>query len=88
MSIFTGYTDRWGQRIKEGDVLGEEGNPFAVVVWDSQDNRFRLKFLPEGVIDHSRMTLEDWFDHWKYTDWKVLGNIHENPELIKKRGIT
>jgi len=79
---YIGLKDRSGREIYEGDVLGEEEEPFAVVVWDEEGARFGLKF-PNDHIDKSRMTLIDWFDNWKYRNWRVIGNIYENPELLE-----
>ena len=78
----TGLKDNYGNEIYEGDILGEEKESFAVVVWIEEETRFGLKF-PNGHIDKSRMTLIDWFDNWKYRNWRVIGNIYENPELLE-----
>jgi len=88
---YTGLRDMNGREIYEGDILGEEDEPFAIVVWVEEEARFGLKFpsIDGGYVDKSRITLTDWFDHWRYRNWKVIGNIYENPELLdeeRRRG--
>jgi len=78
---YTGLKDVNGRKIYEGDILGDDNDVFAVVVWVKEGARFGLQF--DGQIDTNRMTITDWFDTWKYTDWKVIGNIYDNPELLE-----
>ena len=68
---FTGVTEKYGNKIYEGDILQEIGSGKTVlVVYEAPqfcyaDNSFGYKLLnlPEN-----------------YT---VIGNIHDNPELLK-----
>ena len=74
---YTGLKDNYGIEIYEGDIVGDAEKVFGIVVWDKENARFTIEF-PSG-IDTSRMSIADWFDHWKYTDWRVIGNKYENP---------
>jgi uncharacterized phage protein (TIGR01671 family) len=64
---FTGLLDKNGKEIYEGDVLGY---------------RTGSGHLCSGVMkwveDESR-----WAQFIPITDFEVIGNIHENPELLK-----
>ena len=71
IEVFTGLRDKNGKEIYEGDVLGKSscGCPL-VVEW--LFGRFEARSC-DSVLDRN---------YWK--DCEVVGNIHENPELIGK----
>ena len=65
---FTGLTDKNGKEIYEGDIFHKGSGR---VVWKEGSCQFVL----EG---------KDWENPLKlYTDHEIIGNIYENPELIK-----
>lgn len=69
---YTGLTDKNGVRIFEGDILSENGEHF-IVVYDNKWAKFKLQYI------HAI----------QYPEWnrgilmKVIGNVHDNPELLK-----
>ncbi|MGB1272596.1 MAG: YopX family protein [Endozoicomonas sp.] len=69
---FTGLKDSKGVEIYEGDIC-EHGT----VVWD--DGAFCL--YVEGSNQGSTRLCQD-----RSRRWKVLGNIHQNPELLTPNG--
>lgn len=72
---FTGLTDRNGVKIFEGDIVryGQRGK----VEYNSGSAQFTLNF--------TNSTYEG-FDKIPFCDCGVLGNIHDNPELLEVSG--
>ena len=75
---FTGLTDKNGKKIFEGDIIEHhvQGDILVnrgVVVWIESEARFayRLRTMEPGFYMHKPETVE------------VIGNIHDNPELLE-----
>lgn len=68
---FTGLLDRNGKEIYEGDIVKYEDCVFSIG-WD--DKHARFGFMPVKGCDISM--------HFSMKECKVIGNIHENPELL------
>lgn len=72
---FTGMVDRNKQEIYEGDILYDHYS----------NNRFRVYFTRasfdvEGILEADYRHLSD-----VAIDSEVIGNIHDNPELLEQR---
>jgi hypothetical protein len=68
---FSGLRDKNGSEIYEGGVLETEHRR-CEVKWDIQTAAFRFAF-DKG----------NWESPLNYGDVKVIGNVHENPGLLK-----
>ena len=69
---YTGLTDKNGKKIFEGDIVAYRGDEYGVIVYDKKTARFCVEF-------------DVWstdFDHLYGKEIEVIGNIHDNPELI------
>jgi hypothetical protein len=72
---FTGLTDKNGKKIFEGDIV--QGK-----------DRLEKHLEVFGVIeckDGSFVIVGDFMTHYRWLDYdvEVIGNIHDNPELLK-----
>lgn len=79
---YTGLTDKNDRKIFEGDILdGEDYNSedgFGVVQWD-EDNACFECVQNDGLSTMIRTDF-GWLDSKAFI---VIGNIHDNPELLK-----
>lgn len=73
---YTGLKDQNGKEVYEGDILldgvGEPCEPWVV------------KFEDGKFIGEIQGVTEDLFE---LTDLEIIGNIHENPELLEAKNV-
>ena len=71
---FTGLYDKNGKKIFEGDTVwfGEEKER-GVVYFDNSCSRFAVRFD----------TFDAAFDHLYSNELEIIGNVHDNPELME-----
>lgn len=77
---YTGLTDKNGKKIFEGDII-ETPDRLVKVVWFEGNAQFDLHFI--------RYTNEVIITNFKgihmrdLKEYEVIGNIHDNPELLE-----
>ena len=92
---FTGLTDKNGKKIFEGDLLNgfqypfyrsesAEHNYFAEVIWFTGNCAFCLYTHkhPTARVRGISAGNADFIEDFNSDDWEVIGNIHDNPELL------
>jgi uncharacterized phage protein (TIGR01671 family) len=86
---FTGLTDKNGTPIFEGDIIKHNEKKF-ISGWSKifgtvfiEINKNLGSFIEDGVVmkNHNRRSHSEIANYLKYC--KVIGNIHENKELLK-----
>lgn len=72
----TGLRDKNGKLIYEGDILEDEESKISYVVWADWILGFVLR-SPGSEAEESEI-------NGYFTETAVIGNIHENPELLEE----
>ena len=75
---FTGVTDRNGKKIFEWDIV-KRGDRIWVIEYDVKCAQFVMKTYTESGVFWIRA-----FDHIPSEWCEIIGNIFDNPELIKE----
>lgn len=73
---YTGLTDKYGTKIFEGDILANEKNNIARVTWYEEHCAFLIYSITENKVY--------WLYNNDFSEIEVIGNIHDNPELLKR----
>ena len=93
---YTGLTDKNGVRIFEGDILrgfeypfcsniNGEFNYFAEIVWFDDSSAFGIYTFknPKSNVRGISEGNTDYLEYFNADKWEVIGNIHDNPELLE-----
>ena len=80
---FTGLTDKNGKKIFEGDILSTDiARPYLIVEFRDGCFMFNCNDGGEDYYDIMLPIRKEAQTQYKYGE--VIGNIHDNPELLKE----
>ncbi len=81
---YTGLKDKNGKMIYEGDIVSEEfeyGGEKTKTIWQvrwcDDECAFELHYVSGFELDDCSLDADE-------EDYEVIGDIHENPELLEK----
>ena len=77
---YTGLKDKNGKRIFEGDIAKVLQGKDKDIAYVGFENGAFMLYPKTGNI-YERTLWEYWYNDW---DVEVIGNIHDNPELLEK----
>ena len=77
---FTGLLDKNGKEIYEGDVIQGGRNNGLLIKYDENEASYFAYILPISEFPRKRRVYQNWINKYNKV---VIGNIHDNPELMK-----
>ena len=76
---FTGLTDKNGKEIYDRDII-EDKNGIGVIMWFQTS--WGVASYAHGYDGLKSYTAVDSFYSNQTKEWAVIGNIHDNPEIL------
>ena len=76
---YTGLTDKNGKKIFEGDIICLGGKYTYTVEYSTENGAFLLMCEIDPQMPFNNTSLGEW----RREAFEIVGNIHDNPELLK-----
>ena len=89
---YFGLPDKTGKRIFEGDILRYFDDEIQVVEWNDEAHQIMLHTYAEYERKVGRKAVKEKCEGWHYlndyplNEMSIIGNIHDNPELLEVSG--
>lgn len=82
---YTGLKDKNGKEIYEGDIIKNIRKTYEVF-WNDEKTGYYLKIIESDYVLNKGLhfPIWQWVINFVLFDVEVIGNIYENPELIKE----
>ena len=86
---YTGFTDKNGAKIFEGDILAfddmDDSKGIYEVFWDGNNGKFAIAASGNRNYVDDFELFDELFERNEYFKWfTVIGNIYDSPELLKQ----
>lgn len=84
---YTGLTDKNGKKIFEGDILQDKFGQIKIVDYCDEWGAFRTCFV-KALNEEGKLVATVGGASFVGTIWRkyeVIGNIHDNPELLEEK---
>ena len=78
---YTGWKDKDGKEIYEGDIF-QEDEFYLVVVYSQKEAAFGFNSYEYVIADENFIEWESLTSYY-IDNMKIIGNIHDNPELLE-----
>ena len=82
---YTGLTDKNGVKIFEGDIVQTKYGRLCIVDWFESNSTLCFDFRPIDIAENLLKKAPDKWDLWHEANLEVIGNIHDNPDLLIDR---
>lgn len=80
---YTGLTDKNGKRIFEGDIVRTKYGRLCTVIWFSSNSFAGWDLKPILTRGNLNDNPPDKHDLFLPENLEIIGNVHDNPELLK-----
>jgi hypothetical protein len=85
---FTGQNDKFGKEICEGDICVRNGHLRIIIFQNASFQCVPVKKREDEIdIDHIKAMRHGWHLENFMSDIEVIGNVKENPELLKNKNL-
>lgn len=79
-----GRLDKNQRRIFGGDIVETKYGRACVVKWVSFSGHVGWDLIPVGMRENLKHDAPDGYDIWHPDNLRVIGNVFDNPELLKE----
>ena len=81
---YTGLKDKNNKKIFEGDIVKTKYGRLCIMVWFQSPVHCGWDFDPILTAENCRLKPPTPYDLFYSVNLEVVGNIHDNPELLEK----
>jgi len=80
---FTGVTDKNDIQVFENNIVKTQYGRLCIVIWFSSDSHCGFDLKPICTSENLKLEPPSEYFLWSKSELEVVGNIFDNPELLK-----